>query len=148
VRNSPVAAAALSVAVAMTACSSSLIGPLDEISLRIQSIGGVEFMTQNVVSFEAMDALYEGPVILDEAGCLRLGDAEGSTVIWPWGFTAQVAAEEVKIRDREGAVAGLIGESFSLGGGVVQELLDSLGFTQEDRELAAGACPGDYWIVQ
>jgi len=105
-------------------------------------------MTQNVVPFEAMEALYEGSVVLDEAGCLRLGDAEGSTVIWPWGFTAQVAAEEVTIRDREGAVAGLIGEAFSLGGGVVPELLDSLGFTQEDRDLAAAACAGDYWIVQ
>jgi len=142
------AAAALAVAVAMTACSSSLLGPPDTVTLELQVSSGVKFLSQNAVPYAVMEALHEGPVILDEVGCLRLGARDGHTVIWPWGFTAQVAAEEVLIRNRDGVLVGRIGESFRLGGGVGEELLDSLGFSQDDRNTAASACPGTYWIVQ
>jgi len=138
-------ASAMSLAVA--ACSSSVIGPPDNATFQIQSTAGVLFMTQNVVQDFVMDALFQGPVIVDDDGCLRLEDPERPTVVWPWGFTAQITDAEISIRDQEGTEVGQVGESFALGGGIVPELLDSLGFSQEDRDLATNACPGSYWIV-
>lgn len=40
-----------------------------------------------------------------------------------------------------------MGGSFSLGGGEVPELSDTMGFTQADRDLAEDHCPGRYLIV-
>lgn len=140
-----VVAAAL---LATSACSSSSPTELTtETTLDVQETAGVVFMTQNVVQDAIMDALFQGEVVVDEAGCLRAGDASGATVVWPAGYQVENLLGEIWIRDADGDVVGQVGASFSLGGGEVPYLLESLGFSQEDRDLAETRCPGKYWIV-
>jgi len=83
----------------------------------------------------------------DDASCLRLGDAEGATGVWPVGYMGDVATDGVTILNGDGEEVGQVGGSFRIGGGEIPELLASLGFTQEDRDLAEALCAGSYWIV-
>ena len=138
-------AVALATAVA-AACSSSPVELETETSLEVSETAGVVLMTQNVVHDVTMDALYEGVVAADDAGCLRLA-GDGATVVWPRGYTARSSLGEVQIRDAEDRLVGQVGGSFSLAGGEVDSLTDQMGFTQEDRDLATSTCPGKYWIV-
>lgn len=138
---------ALGLAAVVGACSSSAVAPLGGDSLRAHDRAGVLLLTQNVVQDATMEALFEGPVVADDAGCLRLGGPDGPTAVWPQGYTAQSALADVWIRDASGTTVGQVGGSFSLGGGEVPELSDAMGFTQADRDLAEDHCPGLYWIV-
>ena len=94
-----------------------------------------------------MSALFEGTVVVDGAGCIRLSGPDDATVIWPHGFTAELTIEGVEIHDRSDHPVGRLGDHFSLGGGEVETLHAGMGFTEEDRELASRHCPGRYWIV-
>ena len=146
---SPARMAATAVVVltaAVAACSSSPAELETQTSLEVSETAGVVLMTQDVVHDVTMDALYEGVVAADDAGCLRLG-GDGATVVWPRGYTAQGSLGEVWIRDDEARVVGQVGGSFSLPGGEVAVLTHEMGFTLEDREAATSACPGTYWIV-
>lgn len=144
----PATLAWMAVAVAMTAagCSDEALAP-DQRGIEARDVAGVTLLTQNVVQDVTMDALYEGVVVEDGSGCLRLGDASGSTVVWPDGYGAYSTLGDVFIVDPEGVEVGQVGGSFSLPGGEVTELSDAMGFTQADRDLAADRCPGRYWIV-
>lgn len=135
---------------ATAACSSDLAQPRMDDAFQVQAVGvenPIYVMTQNVVPGEVMDAFFQGPVIADSAGCLRLEDAEGPTVVWPVGYTGEVTTEGVSILDEAGTEVGQVGGSFSFGGGIIPELLGTLGFTEEDRDVAEALCPGGYWIV-
>lgn len=129
------------------ACSPSAVAPLGDDGLQAHDRAGVLLLTQNVAQGATMDALFVGPVVADDAGCLRLGGSDGPTVVWPQGYTAQSALGWVWIRDANGTAVGKVGGSFSLGGGEVPELSDAMGFTQADRDLAEDHCPGRYLIV-
>ena len=134
----------------VAACSSDPVQAPAEVSFQVQSVGTedpIHVMTQNGVPSEVMNALFEGNVIADGAGCLRLDDAEGSTVVWPVQYTGEITSEGFAILDEDGTEVGQVGGSFSFGGGILPELLASLGFSQADRDLAEGLCPGSYWIV-
>jgi hypothetical protein len=102
----------------------------------------IHVMTQNGVPSEVMDAFFEGRVIADDVGCLRLEDAGGPTVVWPANYTGEVTTEGVTILDGDGNEVGQVDGSFSFGGGNIPELLGTLGFTQDDRDLAEALCPG------
>lgn len=107
------------------------------------------FLTQDAVPAATMDALFHGTVSMDEEGCLRLA-TEGDyavTAVWPHGYGVEREDGAVIITDADGHTVGELGGSFSLAGGQVDQLLESLGFTDADRELAAARCPGKYWIV-
>lgn len=104
-------------------------------------------LTQNVVPQVTMDALFEGDVTLDGAGCIRLASGDAPTVIWPVGYGVRSEGSDRVVHDDQGARVGVIGGSFSLDGGEVPQLSDALGFSDDDRALAASQCPGGFWIV-
>lgn len=116
-------------------------------SLAFQERTGIVFITQNVVPDAVMEALFEGRVVADAAGCLRLDSPDPATVVWPKGFTMTANGSTMVVRDAEGSEVGQIGGSFSLGGGEVQSLHGGIGVSAADRERAETHCPGRYWIV-
>lgn len=139
-------AAALIAAFAIAACAPS--GDEGPVSF-VRTGNGQEtvFLTQNVVPVAVMDALFEGRVVRDEAGCLRLDSPDPATVVWPKGFTLEVAGETLRVRDAAGGVLGRIGEAFRLGGGEVPSLHPGIGMSEADRARAENTCPGRFWIV-
>lgn len=139
-------AAALVAALAIVGCAPSADeGPVSF----VRTGNGQEtvFLTQNVVPVAVMDALFEGRVVRDEAGCLRLDSADPATVVWPKGFTLEVAGESLRVREAAGGVLGRIGEAFRLGGGEVPSLHPGIGMSNADRARAENTCPGRFWIV-
>lgn len=142
------AAAVLTLTALAAACSSSgLTGADPDPGLQVADHAGIVFMTQNVVPQTMMAALYVGRVVKSEDGCLRLDTPEAPTAVWPKGFSASLAGEEVQVMDEVGEPVGKIGEEFKLPGGEVPVLSDAMGFDQDDRQAAESRCPGRYWIV-
>lgn len=140
----------LTAALAVAACSSDPVeAPLDDL-FHVEEVGDeVErlVMSRGAPTDIGMDALFEGPVIADDGGCLRWQDEEGPTVVWPYGFSGEMTVDGLSILDSDGDEVGRVGDEFSLGGGIIPELPEPLGFTQGDRDLAAELCPGDYLLV-
>ena len=110
---------------------------------------GLLFIQRNEPAEMAMDALYEGPVTVDEAGCLRADPDAGTPVaiVWPFGFDVRFDGDAIRVVDRDGEVFGTVGSDFALAGGLVDALHDGLGFTAADRALAEDRCPGKFWVV-
>lgn len=134
---------------AVTACGDAVDPAADETpepALAVQDRAGVVLLTQNVVPLVAMDALYEGRVVADEEGCLRLDTPTASTVVWPHDYDVEQRDDGIVVVNGDGSEVGTIGGAFSLAGGEVNELSDAMGFTSEDRSRAAARCPGRYWI--
>ena len=142
----PAAAAALAV---LAACSSADVqGPSEGPPRIVDAVDDVLFLTQSAAPSAAMDALFEGRVDRDAAGCLRLDLDDRHTVIWPAGFTvAETAGGELRILDGDGREVGRVGERFRLGGGEVTTLHEGIPMTEADRRAALERCPGRYWIV-
>jgi hypothetical protein len=132
-------------AVLVVACSSQAGEPFD--ALRLQEDTGVIFLAQNVVPDAVMEALFQGRVVEDAAGCLRLDSPDPATVIWPKGFTVAVIGETMIVHSAAGREIGRIGGSFRLGGGEVPSLGEHTGISDADRHRAETHCPGRYWIV-
>jgi hypothetical protein len=116
-------------------------------ALEARQAEGLVFLVMRIMTHAHMDALFEGPVVVYEAGCLRLDGPDPATVIWPRGYGSERADGRVRIFDAVGALVGWTGEPFALGGGEVPTLYDAMGFTQADRALSESRCPGRYWIV-
>ena len=108
---------------------------------------GIVFVTQNVTPALIMTALFDGQVVRDDTGCVRLVSSEGAFVIWPKDFTVAEVGGEFVIRDASGRDAGRIGGRFRLSGGSVATLHDGLPISAPDRSRALQACPGAYWLV-
>lgn len=138
---------AMGIMMVLAACSDPLSTVSTSPNLQVLSADGVKLITQNLVPAAAMDALFEGSVVADEQGCIRLDAEDDATVIWPHGFTLQSTTEGLVIQDESGGSAGRLGDDFSLPGGEVTSLTDAMGFTDADRSLAEQHCPGRYWIV-
>lgn len=138
------AAIALLIFTAAGCSSSEDAFPFDPLQFQEQT--GIVFVTQNVVAEVVMDALFQGRVITDAAGCLRLDSPDPATVVWPKGFTMTESGGTLRVRDAAGREIGHIGGSFRLGGGEVQSL-EGMSMTAEERQRAATHCPGRYWIV-
>lgn len=130
------------------ACDGSPTAELDpQPRLHLLDASGIVFMTQNAVPDATMDALFEGRIVPDEAGCLRLDPPEPATVAWPHGYGLRTGADGARIVDEEGRTVGTLDGTFRLGGGEVADLSEAMGFSTADRELARSRCPGRYWIV-
>lgn len=138
---------AMGIMMVLAACSDPLSTVSTSPNLQVLSADGVKLITQNLVPADAMDALFEGSVVADDQGCIRLDAEDDATVIWPHGFTLQSTTEGLVIQDESGESAGRLGDDFSLPGGEVTFLTDAMGFTEADRNLAEQHCPGRYWIV-
>jgi hypothetical protein len=107
----------------------------------------VIFLAQNVAAAAVMEALFEGRVINDPAGCLRLDSVDDATVVWPKGFSLVQQGGEYRIRDAGLRDVGRIGGVFRFGGGEVPYLHDGIALSVADRELGQTRCPGKFWIV-
>lgn len=108
---------------------------------------GVIVITQNVVPGLTMEALFQGRVVLDGAGCLRLDSPDPATVVWPKGFTVVADGDTLRVRDAAGREVGHVGGTFRLGGGELGSLHAGVPVSAADRERAHASCPGGYWIV-
>ena len=96
-----------------------------------------------------MDALFQGRVVTDAAGCIRLDSPppDAGTVVWPFGFTLAREGRVLSVRDAAGREVGRIGGSFRFGGGHVPFLHEGTGFSAAERARAEARCPGTFWIV-
>lgn len=104
------------------------------------------FLVQSEPQDAVMEALYEGKIVRDAQGCLRIEGADPATVVWPYGFTLVGSGADLQVKDAAGRVLGRIGDSFKFGGGHVPS--GNYAFLPEpDRAAAAARCPGDVWIV-
>lgn len=140
------AAATVLALLVLAGCSSASDGgpttPLSSLSA-----ADVHFFAQDEVPEVVPDALFEGRVLLDDAGCLRLDGPDAHTVIWPKGYSLTVTDGALAVRDGGGEPVGRIGGTFRLGGGEVPFLHDGIPMAKADREAAEAACPGRFWIV-
>ena len=103
------------------------------------------FLTQTRPATEAMQALFDGPLSVDSAGCIRMAGPDSHTVVWPYGFTLVPRGDEWYVRDAEGGDVGRIGARMRIGGGEVPTLVEGAGVN--DVEEAMRRCPGRFWIV-
>lgn len=118
--------------------------------LTATGIGDLLMITQDLTPSEYPEALFQGVVAADHAGCLTLQYPEGDqrvTALWPEGYELRDASTSPRIVNAAGETVGTLGGDFEFGGGQVNELPEALGFTDADRELADERCPGLYWIV-
>ncbi len=106
----------------------------------------VIFLAQTVAPTVVMEALFDGRVVRDPQGCIRLDSNEPATVIWPFGFSVVNSRYGLVVLDDKGRNIGRIGKSFRFGGGYVDSLHSSIALSAADRQRAA-ACPGQFWIV-
>ena len=141
-------AAALVTIVALAGCDGSSTDSTPEPVFSVTSHGPVVFFTQNRVPAVSMEALYTGTIRIDDDGCLRPGAESQAThtFAWPKSYSLDTSGSAPVVRDERGERVGAVGEEFTFAGGVVEELLASMGFMDEDR-TAAAACPGRIWIV-
>ena len=107
----------------------------------------VIFLTASVPVTVHMQALYEGNVVADAAGCVRLADASGHTVVWPYAFELRQHNGAATVVDPGGREIGDVGGAFSFGGGEVPTLHQGIALSDARRQLALERCPGRYWIV-
>lgn len=107
---------------------------------------GIVFIRQNETPTAVMEALFEGRVVADAAGCLRFDSPDPATVVWPNGFIMVASGEEMLVRDAAGRDIGRVGGTFRLGGGEVSSL-QGAPMSAADRQRADTLCPGRYWIV-
>ena len=108
----------------------------------------VLFLVRRSLPDTGMEALYEGRVEIDQAGCLRLaGDPDRHTVVWPFG--SRLARDKVSlvVLDREGREVLRVGHLTRLGGGEVPDVPGTEVLTPEMAEAARIRCPGRFWIV-
>jgi hypothetical protein len=106
------------------------------------------FIVQGAPATAVMDALFQGRVVRDAVGCLRLDHlGDRHTVVWPHGFTIEERDGELFVKNAAGSDVGRIGGSFRFGGGETPVLHEGLNLSDESRRLAESRCPGRYWIV-
>jgi hypothetical protein len=92
---------------------------------------------------------YRGPVVIDEAGCMRLGltEPENATIVWPSGTTVWTRGDTHVLRDDRGReVLDLDGTAHFSGGfaAALEELTD---LSLAERDATRERCPGPYWLV-
>jgi hypothetical protein len=131
---------------AATGCSRSP-DAADPSNLLGSGSGGALLLTRNTTTGGSMEALFEGEVVRDAAGCLRLAGTDGATVVWPARFSLSGKDGDLVVKDAEGQIAGRIGESFRLSGGSVPLVEAGIDVGPIDGAAAEERCPGRFWIV-
>lgn len=119
----------------------------DPAGLRFDEVGGVTFLAQTAPPNAVMEALFQGRVIVDDAGCMRLESPDPATVVWPYGFTLERRRRDMVVLDGNGREVGVAGGSFRFGGGEVPTLHEGLALNATTRARALERCPGRFWIV-
>jgi hypothetical protein len=104
------------------------------------------FLTESELPAGYMDALFQGRVVRDEQGCLRLESAQPATVIWPVGSTLESRDGALYVKDGAGRELAKIGAVASFGGGYVPSA-EYASLSARDRSLAQTRCPGQYWLA-
>jgi hypothetical protein len=104
------------------------------------------FLAESELPGAYMDALFQGRVVRDEQGCLRLESAQPATVIWPLGSTLESRDGALYVKDGAGRELAKIGAVGSLGGGYVPSH-EYASLSAGDRALAQTRCPGEYWLA-
>ena len=108
---------------------------------------GLVFLSLSAQPNVVMEALFNGRVVADAAGCLRLQSSEPAAVIWPKGFSLANSVEGPIVRDAAGVEIGRIQDTFKFGGGFVGTLDGIPVISDATRKTAYEKCPGSYWIV-
>lgn len=139
--------AALALVLAVSACAIS--DGTDPLATGLGGSEGPLFLVQSEPATAVMDALFEGSIREDDAGCLRTQatGAIGATVVWPYGFTLRTLGDDPYVMNADGRVVGRIGGVFLLGGGYVPSLHEGIPLADAARAAATERCPGSYWIV-
>lgn len=132
-------------ALTLVGCSDGGPGPAS--FSRIADESETFFLVQPIVMNAAMEALFLGQVVRDQAGCLRLQPPNDATVVWPKDFTLVRRSTGEWVLNESGQDVGAIGQSFRLGGGEVPYLHEGLGFSPDEAKQAHDRCPGRFWIV-
>lgn len=104
------------------------------------------FLVESELPGGYMDALFQGRVVRDQEGCLRLESAQPATVIWPLGSTIESRGGELYVRDGAGRHLAKIGAQSRFGGGYVPSHVYA-NLAARDRRLAESRCPGEYWLA-
>jgi hypothetical protein len=118
-----------------------------DVSDREGLVDDVIFLAQTVQPDAVMEALFDGVVEVDQAGCVRLVSSEPATVVWPKDFSVAESAGQRVVRDASGRTIGRLGGNFRFGGGYVNELHSGIPLASADRQRAVASCPGNFWIV-
>ena len=132
-------------ALSLAGCSDSGSGPPN--STRNADEFDTFFLVQPIVLNAAMEALFLGQVVRDQAGCIRLQRPDDATVVWPKEFTLVRRSAGEWVLNESGQEVGSIGQSFRLGGGEVPYLHEGLGFSPDEAKQVHDRCPGRFWIV-
>lgn len=105
------------------------------------------FLVQETKPESVMEALYEGRVVTDDEGCIRLDFDVRHTVVWPFGFRLVERGDERIVRHEDGHDVGTLGGDFKLGGGEVPDLPERGVLPPVLRSAALERCPGRFWLV-
>ncbi|OGJ43986.1 hypothetical protein A2272_05130 [Candidatus Peregrinibacteria bacterium RIFOXYA12_FULL_33_12] len=87
------------------------------------------FPTQDKPATEWMQALLSGKLLIDNDGCVRIGD---SLIIWPYEFSLKNINGVYTVFDNLGKAVGNIGDQIKISGG-------------EDSSYTDQKCQGPYW---
>jgi hypothetical protein len=126
-------------------CSDGVTTPADYSLIFLE--GDTYFVRQPVNPGAVMEALFQGKVIKDEGGCLRLQAPDDATVVWPYRSALDVRGDGQWIVGADGRDLGKIGGDFRFGGGEVPYLHEGLGFHEPSITEIMDRCPGRFWIV-
>lgn len=141
------AAGLVAVGLSVAGCGDP-VGLIEGPNLTVVVTQNVAFVTLNGPQTAVMEALYEGTVDVAFDSCIRMESSlGGQTVVWPMGYTLEESGESWAVLDETGAQLGLLGESFTFGGGIVTDVTEALGFSSQDQTILRQECPGRYWIV-
>jgi hypothetical protein len=105
------------------------------------------FLAQTLPPGVVMEALFQGRVFVDPAGCVRLNTNDQHTVVWPHGTVLLRRGDDLLVRSSDGRDLGRLGGSFRFGGGEVPSLHAGIALSHDTRQRASTECPGRYWIV-
>jgi hypothetical protein len=132
-------------ALALGACSADTSGPAQY--SRLPDDGEFLFLVSPIVPNAQMEALFQGPVEADSAGCIRIHPPDAATVVWPRGFSLDRRSSGAWVVDQKGRDVGVLGESFRFSGGEVPFLHQGVGFSPAEALRIQDRCPGRFWIV-
>lgn len=132
--------APLGVLIALGAACDGSASPTDA-----EVVEGIIFLVESQVPGGYRDALYQGRVVLDAQGCVRLESSEPATVVWPHGSRLVTRGGELYVVDKGGSELAKIGGESRFGGGYTAPSHAYL--SRRDRNILASRCPGDIWIA-
>jgi hypothetical protein len=95
------------------------------------------------------DSFYQGSLVFDGAGCIRLDLPSGddASVVWPSGTTLWTRGDRRVLRDSSGRELYGEGDRLRFSGGYIAAIGEVSDYSAAQREAARERCPGPYWLV-